>query len=335
MNKKEYLIIGQGIAGTILSYRFSKLGIKFQVIDDPQCSRSSRIAAGLANPVVLKRQKWVQGAELFTQNLPSFYQEMEIELQSTFFHPMPLYHLFQSNGEINDWQNNASKVNLEAYLGAIEKQPIKKVNTPFGYGKVENIFWVDTDEMIRAWREILKCRGLLIEDRFKADDYPEQEHIYSNGHCLTEQFPAFQNIFTKTKGQVMVIESDDIDPHFGLHSSVFTLPLGNNLFKVGATYEHQNLNDEITPAGLLRLKSDFEKFFSGQYRVAEQLAGVRPNVKDRKPLMGRINDQSLCFNGLGSRGILMAPYLSQHFINYLIYNNEIEPTWDIKRFAYL
>tara|TARA_R110002050_G_scaffold247802_1_gene385573 strand:- start:7218 stop:8240 length:1023 start_codon:yes stop_codon:yes gene_type:complete len=334
MEQKEYLIIGQGIAGTILSYRFKKLGIAFKVIDDPKFSRSSRIAAGLANPVVLKRQKWVKGAELFTENLRSFYLNMEQDLHAKFFYPLPLYHLFQSIGEINDWQQNASKAHLQSYLGEIEQNDIPKVNSPFGYGKVENIFWVDTSVMIRRWREILQAEGQLLQEPFIADDYPNYNHIYCSGHLLSEQFPPFQSVFTKTKGQVMVIKSPSLSQYYGLHSGVFTLPLGDQLFKVGATYEHQNLNDETSPEGLSRLRTDLEKFYRGPYEVIDHLAGVRPNIKDRKPLLGLIKEGSYCFNGLGSRGILMAPYLSEHFIQYLIYGNELEASWDIQRFNY-
>ena len=332
MRKTEYLIIGQGIAGTILSYRLKKAGKSFKVIDSPALSRSSRIAAGLANPVVLKRQKWVKGAERFTENLKEFYLTMERELGESIYHPLPLYHIFQSNGEINDWQQNASKVYLHSYLGSVESKKLKNVNSPFGFGKVEGIFWVDTNLMIRSWREVLMAENLLIEDTFRPIDFPNYKHIYCSGHLLSEQFPSLQKVFTKTKGQVMIIESTDLNLDFGLHSSVFTLPLGAKRFKVGATYEHHNLNDETSPAGLERLQSDLEKFFRGEYQVVEHLAGVRPNIKDRKPILGRIDNDSYCFNGLGSRGVLMAPFLSEHFIDHLLTDKALEPSWDINRF---
>lgn len=335
MRKTEYLIIGQGIAGTILSYRLKKAGIGFKVIDRPQLSRSSRIAAGLANPVVLKRQKWVKGAELFREKLSEFYLSMEEDLGVNFYHPLPLYHIFQSNGEINDWQQNASKAYLQSHLGSVENHKIDHINSPFGLGKVEGIFWVDTDLMIQSWREVLKAEKLLIEDTFQPHDFSDYIHIYSSGHLLSEHFPALQKVFSKTKGQVMIIESADLNPNYGLHSSVFTLPLGAERYKVGATYEHHNLNDETSEAGLERLQKDLEKFFGGDYQVVEQLAGVRPNIKDRQPLLGRLSENSYCFNGLGSRGILMAPYLSQHFIDYLLKDKQLEPSWDVNRFGYL
>jgi glycine/D-amino acid oxidase-like deaminating enzyme len=332
MNQTEILIIGQGIAGTILSYRLKLLGIPFTVIDEPRFSRSSRIAAGLVNPVVLKRQKWVQGAELFTQNLADFYLEMEAVLDTKFFHPSPIYHLFQSVGEINDWQHHSSKAYLNSYLGSVENKAIPNIHSPFGYGKVNGVFWVNTDKMISAWRDYLKAENLLIEEDFSPANYPKHLHIYCTGHLLTEQFPSFTSLFTKTKGQVMVIESDDLNSDYGLHSSVFTLPLGNNRYKVGATYEHKNLNDTASPEGLSRLQSDLEKFFTGKYTVTDHLAGVRPNVKDRKPLLGKIKEQSFCFNGLGSRGVLMAPYLSRHLIDNIMHSSPILPAWNINRF---
>jgi glycine oxidase len=332
MDQKEILIIGQGIAGTILSYQLKQLGIPFLVIDEPSLSSSSKIAAGLVNPVVLKRQKWVQGAELFTANLSDFYLEMERVLGTKFFHPSPLVHLFQSIGEINDWQQNASKTHLKAYLGLVENKVIPNVHSPFGYGKVDGVFWVNTEKMISAWRNCLKEEGLLIEERFTPAKFPKHLHIHCTGHLMTEQFPNFSSIFTKTKGQVMVIESEDLNPKYGLHSGVFTLPLGDNHYKVGATYEHKNLTDTTSTEGLDRLKSDLEKFFKGDYKVIKHYAGVRPNVKDRKPLLGKIGEHTFCFNGLGSRGVLMAPYLSQHLIDSILTGSIISPAWNINRF---
>lgn len=335
MAENKYLIIGQGIAGTILSYRFKKAGIDFKLIDHPRFSRSSRIAAGLANPVVLKRQKWVAGAELFTPNLLGFYRQMEKDLSAKFLNPIPLYHLFQSTGEINDWQQNSTKPLLKDYLGPIHNEKIPLINNPCGYARVNGIFWVDTEIMIDNWREKLKQENLLIEDEFLANDYRGYIHIYCSGHLLSENYPPIAKAFSKTKGQVMIIKSEKLSSAYGLHSSVFTLPIGNNRFKVGATYEHQNLNDEPDKEGLNRLQTDLEKFYKGPYTIVEHLAGVRPNIKDRKPLLGQITDQVYTFNGLGSRGILMAPYLSQHFINYLINDQALNPIWNLKRFDHL
>ncbi len=333
MQKNKYLIIGQGIAGTILSYRFKKAGIPFKIIDSPNLSQSSKIAAGLANPVVLKRQKWVKDAERFTAQLKDFYLSFERELSANIYHPLPLYHIFQSNGEVNDWQQNASNPYLQSYLGKVEKYALPQVKSPYGFGKVEGIFWIDTHLMISRWRKELKASELLIEESFQAEEYQDYQHIYCNGHLMTEHFPLLANVYSKTKGQVMLIESVELKENYGLHSSVFTLPLGEHRFKVGATYEHKNLNDETSPEGLARLQSDLEKFYSGAYRVLEHYAGVRPNIKDRKPILGKVAPGKYCFNGLGSRGVLMAPYLSQHFIDYLVHNKELEPSWNIDRFT--
>ena len=55
MRKTEFLIVGQGISGTFLSWYLHKAGRSFIVIDNNDGSSSSRVAAGIINPVTGRR----------------------------------------------------------------------------------------------------------------------------------------------------------------------------------------------------------------------------------------------------------------------------------------
>lgn len=328
-----YYIIGQGIAGTILSMRFYEAGIPFILIDEPSFSQSSRIAAGLANPVVLKRQKWVADAEKFISVAPDFYKKWEEKLDTRFFHSVALEHIFHSAGEINDWQSNSEKPHLKNHLGCIHQDSLPNIHAPHGRASVEGIFWLDTVKFIESWKSFLREQSLLIETDWHTFAFPKQaQRIYCNGYLLQHSHPNLAEAFQSTKGEVMRIAAPELPEDRILHAGVFTLPLGDGEFKVGATYSHKELNQEITEDGLAFLKSKLEVFYKGPYTVLEQWAGVRPNIKDRKPLMGRISESEWTFNGLGSRGVLMAPYLSAHFLEHLLNDAPLAPHWDVKRF---
>jgi glycine/D-amino acid oxidase-like deaminating enzyme len=51
----EFLIVGQGISGTWLSYYLQKANRSFIVIDNEQPNSASRVAAGIINPVTGRR----------------------------------------------------------------------------------------------------------------------------------------------------------------------------------------------------------------------------------------------------------------------------------------
>jgi len=333
MNSKIY-ILGAGIAGTTLSIFLDKAGVDHWVYDEPKFSRSSRIAAGLANPVVLKRQKWVNAAELFMPASRQFFTSLEKELKTKFIHHAEIEHVFHKAGEVNDWLVNSNKPHLNQHLGSVKKETLPFVESPLGRGVLQNIFWLDTHHYIEQHKAKLRRRDRLIEGEWSGTNTlkAEDKVIYCHGHLLRESHPSLAKAFSPTKGELMLIKGSQLPEDRILHAGVFTLPLGNGLFKVGASYAHQNLNDETSAKGLSFLEEKLNIFYKGPYEIEEQLAGVRPNIKDRKPLLGRLNEQEYVFNGMGSRGVLMAPYLAQHFIEFFLQAKALKKEWDLQRF---
>jgi glycine/D-amino acid oxidase-like deaminating enzyme len=101
---------------------------------------------------------------------------------------------------------------------------------------------------------------------------------------------------------------------------VYILPLGNYLYTVGSTYNRVDFTDKLTEEGQAFLKDKIDEILDVEYEVVGSVAGVRPTVKDRKPLIGKHpeNDHICVFNGLGARGVLMGPYFSAGFSKFLI-----------------
>ncbi|AEV33757.1 FAD dependent oxidoreductase [Owenweeksia hongkongensis DSM 17368] len=335
---KDIIIVGRGLAGATLSFQLLAKGIKHHIVDQPSLSSSSKVAAGLVNPIVLKRLKMVQGADEFMTHIPDFYQTKEVLTGFKFYHESTIHHIFANAGEINLWEEKKDNVFHSQFLKGLAKNTNPNLLAPHGLGVIEGIGWLDTQSFLNAHKAFCNNNSILItETPFPKNDLSTlaesgQVIILCNGHLLKDWEVLPENTFTPTRGEVMTIETDGLSENNILHSSIFAIPLGKKQFKIGATYHWDKLNDMPTGDGIERLKTDLEKIYSGKYEVINHQAGVRPNTKDRKPIIGKLKDNVMVFNGMGSRAALMAPQLSNTFLDYLTTGNPLPAAYNIDRF---
>lgn len=337
MGEKKYIIVGQGIAGSVLALEMLNRNLDFLVLDKPEFSSSSKIAAGLVNPIVLKRLKMVQGADQFLESCQPFYSHWQEKLTTQFYHSIPICHLFSKQENQNEWMEKSANLPFDKYLGEVISKSPDQFNSKFGYGKMKGTSWMDTAKFLERVKSHLQSLGKIqekevdwneieiIKQEFNASDV-----IICNGHLL-RRHKIYESLFSPTRGELLTIRSENIPENEIYHAGVFILPLGNQQFKVGATYHWENLKDEVSVEGKSKLIQELEKMFSGKYEIIDHLAGVRPNTKDRKPLLGTKDNYNI-FNGLGSRGVLMAPYLAQQMLDYLENQTELNPDYNLNRF---
>lgn len=338
MANGRILLVGRGISGAVLSLRLMEKNIPHDIADDPSLSGSSRVAAGLLNPVVLKRLKLVAGAQEFLSEAPGFYQDWETKTGRKFYYPTPLHHVFSSIGEVNDWQEKSTHPLFDRLLGEVFHAENVMLPAPFGIGVLHGCSWLDTNEFLAMHLAQFRNYGRLIEHKLDPETLAAHSKEYEkvvlcNGHLVRDFLPD-PEVMSPTRGEVMTIKTEYIGEEAIRHGNIFILPLGNNRFKVGATYHWDDLRDQTSEDGLAQLKTGLEKLYNGPYEVIEHLAGVRPNVKDRKPLMGQIADNGYhIFNGMGSRAVLMTPYLSTLMVKYLLDGEPLPEVYSIERFA--
>ena len=138
-----------------------------------------------------------------------------------------------------------------------------------------------------------------------------------------------------TKGELFIIRAADLDLDVIINTSVFILPLGDNLFKVGATYNWEDKTNEPTTHGKQELIDRIKEILNCDFEIIEHFAGVRPTVKDRRPLLGT-HPQHANFhilNGLGTRGVMLAPTLAKDLYDFIEKGKPLDKTIDIKRYA--
>ncbi|MEW5674979.1 FAD-dependent oxidoreductase [Flavobacterium enshiense] len=342
----DYLIVGSGLAGISFAETAVLNQKTFRIVDDFSFS-SSRVAAGLYNPVILKRFSQVWKATEQLEYALQFYKAIEERLNVKFDFVMPVYRKFASVEEQNNWFHAADQPKLSHFLSAkiITKQ-FSGIVSEYGYGEVLHTGYVDTDVLLTAYNNYLEQSGCLIKEKFAYSDLVfhadsveyQSEHykkvIFADGFGLKSN-PYFNDLpLDGTKGELIVIKSRELDLDVVLKSSVFILPMGNDLFKVGATYNWDDKTDIPTEDGKQELIANLKEIISCDYEIVEHLAGVRPTVNDRRPLVGTHPEfENLhILNGLGTRGVMLGPWLAKELFEHLELGTELDHQIDVKRF---
>jgi glycine oxidase len=342
----DYLIVGSGLAGI----SFAEVALrndKSILVLDNNSQNSSKIAGGLYNPVILKRFSEVWQAQEQLAIMNEFYTFLEEKLNCKVDFKSPILRKFFSVEEQNNWFAASDKVALAPFLSTqlISKKYVG-IDSPYGYGEVLQTGYVDTALLLNKYREYLKESNLFQEEAFDYDDL----HIESDGirykdihakHIIfAEGFGMHANPFFNqlpldgTKGELFIIKAPQLDLDVIVNTSVFILPLGDDLFKVGATYNWKDKTDLPTEEGKTELVARIKEIISCDFEIIEHFAGVRPTVKDRRPLVGtHQNYESIhILNGLGTRGVMLGPALAKSLFENIENQVPLNKEIDINRF---
>ncbi len=345
MIKVDYLIVGSGLAGILFCEVLKQHGKTFVVIDN-NSQQSSTVAGGLYNPVILKRftEVW-KAKEQLNLALP-MYQELERTLHVKLNYQVPIYRIFASIEEQNNWFAACDKPNLSEFLSTTLIQNTNKAITcNYGFGEVLQTGRIHTSALISKYKDQLKNKEALIKETFDYDSLQIENNITYKAieakHIVfAEGFGLQQNSFFKylplkpTKGELLTIYAPNLKIDYILKSSVFIMPLGDDLYLVGATYEWEDLTNTTTKKAKLELLNKLKTVLKCEFKVIDQVAGIRPTVKDRRPLVGQHPEHNNVFvlNGLGTRGVMIAPYVALQLYNFIEKGLSLNTEIDIKRF---
>ena len=300
------------------------------------------MASGLYNPVILKRFTGVWKAKEQLDIAMPMYECLENRLGIKLDHKISIKRLFNSIQEQNNWFLAADKPNLSKFLShKIITNDNTSIKADFGFGAVRHTGRIDTSLLVKAYRKELVEKGLFCDESFNYNllDH-QQDHlnynniktkhiVFAEGFGLKKN-PYFNHLpLNGTKGESIIIFAPDLKIDYVLKSSVFLIPIGNDCYLVGATYEWEDKSNAITSKAESELISKLTKFINCDFDIVNQVAGIRPTVQDRRPLVGRhkIYENMYVLNGLGTRGVMIAPYVAQQLFDFIerktVLNSEI------------
>lgn len=340
------IVIGYGLAGCTLAAQLKWQDKSFVIIDNPT-QNATRNAAGVLNPTVLKRYTLAWKAPLFLDYAYPFYQNLEQELKASFLERIPIHRHFFNAAEQNLWVMASNSSALEPFLNPdFSRETEAPFKGAFGYGKVIHTARMDTTKALHAFEKSLNKAEFLQEQfDYKALEIKDFGFQYKNIRAkhivFCEGFGLQKNPYFNMlplqglKGEFLLIKAPEISHSVMIKArGIFIIPLPNKLFWVGATFHPKDKSPTPTPEGREWLTTKLEQILNVPYEIVAHKGCMRPTISDRRPLLGahpEIKNMYL-FNGLGTRGVLMAPLLSKWLINQIELDEQIPETVNLNRF---
>jgi glycine/D-amino acid oxidase-like deaminating enzyme len=343
--KIDFLLIGGGIAGISLGYRLKKAGKKIRIIDLPSSNQSSRIAAGLYNPVTGRKMVKTWKADQLFAEIEPFYRELEQITREKFLTAQSIYRPFLSIEEQNEWMGNSADPAFSDFLEEIfTSSQSEFLFDHYGGVMLKNSGWLQIPTFMDAMNEYFKED--LIQEEFFEDllvstaDYWQYKNVeatavvYCNGlGAMKSKFFGYLP-FDPVKGEILEVKQS-FDPPYIINRGVFRVSLGKNIFRVGSTYSKHDLEEGATENAKNEILGRLTDLVRCQVKeVISHKTGIRPATRDRKPLLGKHpHDQSVyIFNGFGAKGVSLIPYFSKLMTEFLLNESPLEKEVDIARY---
>jgi len=344
----DYLIIGQGVAGTSLAWHLLDSGKKIMIVGDSGLPSSSSVAAGIFNPLTGKKLVKTWLADDLFPYASAFYTKLEKRLDARFFHSTSIYRPFRSIEEQNTYLARTADPAILPYVEQSAQAADLNEYVDAAYGGLEVIQsgWIDLPAFLKSSQEYFTENGFYTEARFLADELEiREEHVTWKGRIFgkvvfCQGFMALQNSFfnwlpfTPVKGQILEIATEKAIKPTIINQGIFILPLSEFKARVGATYSWDPLDWEPTPEATAELEEKLKALLRIPYRIESENAGIRPSVKDRRPLVGVHPEHSnvAIFNGLGTKGVTLAPFFANQLVQHLENGKELNPLVNIQRY---
>ncbi|AWV98154.1 NAD(P)/FAD-dependent oxidoreductase [Arcticibacterium luteifluviistationis] len=345
----DYLIIGQGLAGTCLAHQFIERGKTVKIIQNQDLPSSSKVAGGMFNPVTGKRlaRTWKQ-QETFSY-LNTFYQGLETILNTKVLHKIQLFRPYKNENQRSQFIKAIASKGLDDLLLDIPGNENKNdsINAPLGGILTSESGRLDVPLFLKKSAEYFTEKGLLELGNFELkhlvtnEDVTEYKSVKYSKIIFCEGFhvkdnPLFNWLpFNPVKGETLdVTLPESINLQEIINQGAWLMPMGENKYKMGSTYDWDNLDFKTTEKAKEEILEKSRNFLKAKPTIIAQSAGVRPAVDDRRPILGKHPKQPniVIFNGLGTKGVSLAPYLSRQLAEHLIEGKEIDSESTIERF---
>ncbi len=341
----DYIIVGQGLAGSLMAHRLLQHQQRIMVVDEGLNHTSSKIAAGMFTPLSGKRlaKSWM--ADELIGEAEITYAEMEELFKQSFITHQPIQISFSSVKEQNDFYG-AQHANIAQYLQT-DVTMHNGLQAPYGGFEVLKSGWLNTTGLLKAIKDNLVSKHLYLNEAFDyaqltpTDSGWQYKNIYSKGIVFCEGYKNANNPFFKhipiiaNKGDVFQLQTSCLDGLKIYKRGAYAVCLGPTQFKVGSTYHWDNDHEQPNEKGYAELQQKVNQLLQGDYEVKQHLAGIRPTTKDRRPVLGQHqNHQGLyLFNGLGTKGVMLAPYFSKVMADFILLNKQLPKEVNLTRFT--
>jgi glycine/D-amino acid oxidase-like deaminating enzyme len=339
------LIVGQGLAGTALAWCLWERGVPFVIADPNEAETSSRIAAGLVTPITGRRLNLSWRVYELLPEARAFYERVQKELGAAFYHELATVRLLNDEREVNWWRERGSRGELLPFLEAGNVDSLNgadSFHSELGGFVQKHSGWLDAPGYLRASRAFFqkanRVRETTVEEselelgdesvKWRGENYAAVISCRGWKEQRKEGHFSWLN-FDSSRGVIATIHADLPEQRI-VNRGCWLLPKGGSELRAGSTYEFdfsRTLEESVADlqgklAGLLR----------APFEILDAQRGVRPIVKQRQLILGRhpAHDRLCVFNGLGSKGVLRAPFFARMLVAHLLDGAPLEPEVDVR-----
>ncbi len=326
---KSYLIVGQGIAGSLLAWHLMKAGHRVLIVDDNHHSSSSMISAGIINPITGQRLALTPDYDRFFKQAVKTYTQLSAQLGMNFFIPKPIIRVLRSHDELNRCQHLNTTADAKPYIDGIHPPGHygRSLHDPFGTLTITQGGYLQTGALLNALKAYFLSKDMLINERFAYSDLTlsanqAQWHAerFNTVICCegfkAKENPWFNNLpYNFAKGEILKIKFESASlPDAILCQQQWCVPQEDGSYLAGSSYDRANINTIPTPEGQSSILQGLNSFIPSKVRVIESYAGVRPVMLNGKPIISTHPSLPVgIFNGFASKGMLWAPYYAEKF----------------------
>ena len=335
-NKFDIAIVGQGIAGTLMAYFLSKHGKKVLIIDNDFHGASSMVAAGIVNPVTGKNYNisW-KIKDLLPVALETYHDLSQTLGIQTFTKSNIVRALYNAEDE-NTWLSRTSDPFVGEYITSTDITEFEgKVGKSYSYGELTQTFYVHLKEILHAYKELYIAKNAYFVHKFDHSLLSPQEIgflykgfifdeiVFCEGHAATQNvfFPEIGLAPAKGEALIIKIEGNPFSKMF--KDGIFIIPQGDEKYWVGSGYEWDYTDDKPSTIAYQKLFGELQRILKVPFEVLDHQAAIRPTMHKRTPIFLKhpsITGMYL-FNGLGTKGASIGPYLARQFTRYIVKKN--------------
>ncbi len=338
MQEEKILVLGGGLAGCVLAHELQKYNSKVYLADDFFEKSSSRVAAGIFNPILAGHKRVTWRDSDFFDFFPLYYKSLEQKMKTNFFHPMPMLHFLDSIEDQNEWDALQTGKPISNWFSIFNEKISSQFNAQFGAVKIHGTGWLDTRLFVQETHAYFKAHHKFIahkipqnEIKVKQNGYEVMGEFYDKIVLCTGEMEHKDGFFSylpfkPVKGEILDVEfKGSLDPII-YHKKVFLLPIHNQMARVGSTYIWDKLDYEAEPTSIDFLNEKLSDFFKLPYTIKHVHASLRPATNDRRPYLGEHPSYKnlYIFNGMGSKGVSMVPYWAKQLGEFIFQEKPLD-----------
>jgi glycine oxidase len=347
-DKYDYIIVGGGITGCILTERLLSEGQRVLIFDNDFESSPSAISSGIINPVTGRNlvKSWMVDELLVVAD--EYYPYLEKILREQFYHHTPIYRTIKGVKELNDFSTRVIDEDSKNYLDEKDIQISKENYTSF-----EKVFEIkhsrrlDIPRLCALFVEDFISKKIIINETFDINEleireenisyknYSASNIIFCEGSRIRHN-PLFNFIpFIIAKGEILEVEIPNLDQEFILNNHKILMPMGGDKYWFGATFNWNLDDDTLTEKGKSDLVNNINELVQLTKNITAHKGAERPTIKDRRPVMGFHPDYKnvFVFNGMGTKAASLLPYYSKHFVECIVEGKEVMEEVSVRRFV--